>query len=78
MPPSQYFAYRAHQEEQAFLEWVERYQLRPWLDSVKKGRLIVQNLIEVWLSSSDSIAKLALGSHDQSSGHKENLKVLDH
>ncbi|KAI9631654.1 hypothetical protein KEM48_014640 [Puccinia striiformis f. sp. tritici PST-130] len=49
MPLSQYFAYRAHQEEQAFLEWVEMYQLKPWLDSVEKGRLIVQNLVEIRL-----------------------------
>ncbi|KAI9609766.1 hypothetical protein KEM48_002760 [Puccinia striiformis f. sp. tritici PST-130] len=74
----QYFAYRAHQEEQAFLEWVEMYQLKPWLDSVEKGRLIVQNLVEIRLSSSNSIGKLALGSHDQSSGHKENFKVFNH
>ncbi|KAI9602443.1 hypothetical protein H4Q26_001732 [Puccinia striiformis f. sp. tritici PST-130] len=78
MPLSQYFAYRAHQEEQAFLEWVEMYQLKPWLDSVEKGRLIVQNLVEIRLSSSNSIGKLALGSHDQSSGHKENFKVFNH
>ncbi|MBW0523555.1 hypothetical protein O181_063270 [Austropuccinia psidii MF-1] len=45
MPLSEYFAYRARQEEEAFLTWVEEKRMKPWLEAVDRGKLMVKELI---------------------------------
>lgn len=60
MPLSEYFAYRAKQEEDEFLKWVEEKQMKPWLEAVERGRQVVEAMIELRKSqrttSTDTIA----------------------
>lgn len=41
----EYFAYRADQEEAAFLAWVEEKRMRPWLKRVEEGRQMIEELM---------------------------------
>ncbi|KAI8453300.1 hypothetical protein BY996DRAFT_4583345 [Phakopsora pachyrhizi] len=45
MPLVEYFAYRAQQEEDAFLQWVEEKRMKPWLEAVENGRKLVEDMI---------------------------------
>ncbi|EFP83779.2 uncharacterized protein PGTG_09492 [Puccinia graminis f. sp. tritici CRL 75-36-700-3] len=47
MPLNEYFAYRARQEEEAFVQWVDEKILAPWLAAVEDGQLLLQSFVDL-------------------------------